>query len=95
VGSSISGSRRNGVVPSNSPSLRVERSRRDRCSGSRVLLVGGGAGNSSTRRVEMVVVDMSSFVMGRSLREARNKNADDTTKKMRITIDQDTQCWIE
>jgi len=90
MGSSVSGSRRNGVVPSNSPSLRVERSRRDRCSGSRVLLVGGGAGNSSTRRVEMVVVDMSSFVM-----RGRNEDADDTTEKMTITIDQDTQCWIE
>ena len=87
MGSSVSGSRRNGVVPSNSPSLRVERSRRDRCSGSRVLLVGGGAGNSSTRRVEMVVVDMSSFVM-----RGRNEDADDTTEKMTITIDQDTQC---
>jgi hypothetical protein len=47
-----SGSRRRGVVPKTAPSLRVERSRRERCSGSRVLLVGGGAAKSST----MVVV---------------------------------------
>lgn len=54
------------MVPSTAPSLRVERSRRDRCSGSRVLLVGGSAGNNSIRKVDVVVAvvvaDMSSFV---------------------------------
>lgn len=46
-----------GVAPRTAPSLRLERSRRERSLGSRLLTVGGGAGKSSTRK-DVVVVDM-------------------------------------